>query len=533
MSHYFIDLFCGAGGVTTGASRAGAKVIACVNHDPKAIQSHEMNHPDVLHFTEDIRTLDIAPLCSLVNRVRIEDPNAVINLWASLECTNFSKAKGGQPRDADSRTLADHLFRYIEGLNPDKIWIENVEEFMSWGPLNKFGKPVSRKEGSDYVRWCNSVQSHGYDFDWKILDSADYGAFTSRKRFFAQFTKPGIAIKWPVATHAKKPSNGMFGELKKWKPVKEILDFADEGGSIFGRKKDLSEKTLERIYAGLVKYVAGGLYVNDHINNIQAKFLLKYNSTNGKTGVHHPPSIDDPAPVISCQGRLGLVSPHFIAAYHGNGHNCHSIHNPSPTVMAADALALVQTKWIDRNFSGGGQHSSINAPCGSVLSVPKLNLVQTKFIVDTQFNNGPASIDDPSRTITANRKHHYLVNPQFNSKGGDINAPCFTLIARMDKAPPYIVCAENGDLSIEVLQTDSPCTVKIKKFMAAYGIVDIKMRMLRIHELLRIQGFPANYKLVGNQADQKKFIGNAVEVNTAHALIAANINSHRLQQVAA
>ena len=133
----YIDLFCGAGGTTTGVEQAElngqacAKVIACVNHDVNAIASHQANHPDTLHFTEDIRTLDLTELTIHLNRMRVKYPNALVVLWASLECTNFSKAKGGRPRDADSRTLAEHLFRYIEQLDPDYIQIENVEEFMA------------------------------------------------------------------------------------------------------------------------------------------------------------------------------------------------------------------------------------------------------------------------------------------------------------------------------------------------------------------------------------------------------------------
>jgi DNA (cytosine-5)-methyltransferase 1 len=144
-----IDLFCGAGGTTTGFDQAVlpdrilspysvgpnfvedgfskiAKVIACVNHDHKAIQSHWQNHREVKHFEEDIRTLDLTELVKLTEYYRKKYPNALVILWASLECTNFSKAKGGLPRDADSRTLAEHLDRYIIALQPDYIQIENI-----------------------------------------------------------------------------------------------------------------------------------------------------------------------------------------------------------------------------------------------------------------------------------------------------------------------------------------------------------------------------------------------------------------------
>ena len=164
----YIDLFCGAGGTSTGVETARifgkkcAKVVACVNHDKNAIASHQANHPETMHFTEDIRTLELTPLVQHLNSERMKYPNAYVVLWASLECTNFSNAKGGMPRDADSRTLAEHLFRYIEAINPDFIEIENVREFMYWGDLNEDGKPVSKDRGRLYLRWCERVQSYGY-----------------------------------------------------------------------------------------------------------------------------------------------------------------------------------------------------------------------------------------------------------------------------------------------------------------------------------------------------------------------------------
>jgi DNA (cytosine-5)-methyltransferase 1 len=245
-----VDLFCGAGGTTTGFVQAElegngiAQVIACVNHDPKAIKSHWQNHKEVKHFEEDIRTLDLTELIVLVRYYRIKYPDAYLILWASLECTNFSKAKGGQPRDADSRTLA-----YVQ--------IENVVEFMSWGPLDANGKPVSKKNGQDWMRWRKLICSHGYQDEWRELNSANYGAYTSRNRLFGIFARPGLPIAWPEPTHAKKPSiASMHGDLKKWKAVKEVLDFSDQGESIFNRKTPLVDPSLERIYAGLVKYVA-------------------------------------------------------------------------------------------------------------------------------------------------------------------------------------------------------------------------------------------------------------------------------------
>ena len=541
MKLLYIDLFCGAGGTSTGVENARyegrqcAKVIGCVNHDANAIASHAANHPDAMHFTEDIRTLELSPLIAHIAKMRKLYPDAFVALWASLECTNFSKAKGGQPRDADSRTLAEHLFRYIEAINPDYIQIENVEEFMSWGDLDENGKPISKDAGRLYQQWVANVCGYGYRFVHRILNSADYGAYTSRRRFFGIFAKGSLPIVFPEPTHSKEGAAGLFGRLHRWKPVREVLDFSDEGESIFGRKKPLVDATLERIYAGLIKFVAGG----------KEAFMVKWNSMS-RAGKYHAPGIDEPCPTVATQSRLGVAqvsflskyyggSPEgksvsveepagaittrdhhsFITAYYGNGHN-HSIDEPAPTLTTKDRLAFVDMQY------GNGTPCDIETPAPTVTTNPKHQLVTCKpWIMNTSFKNTGSSIDEPAQTVTANRKWHYLMNPQFQSAGGSVDSPCFTLIARMDKMPPYLIQTEQGEMAIVIEPDDSPAMVKIKQFMALYGIIDIKMRMLRIPELKRIMGFPSDYVLVGTQADQKKFIGNAVEVNMARVLCEA------------
>lgn len=525
----YIDLFCGAGGTSTGVEKATlfgnkcAKVIACVNHDANAIASHAANHPEAVHYTEDIRTLELSPMVEHLKKMRLKYPQAYVVLWASLECTNFSKAKGGMPRDADSRTLAEHLFRYIEALDPDFIQIENVEEFMCWGEMDEHGHPISKDKGRSYMRWIRNVMRYGYDYEYRILNAADYGAYTSRRRFFGQFAKKGLPIAFPVATHSKDGDSGLFGEMKKWKPVREVLDFSDEGESIFGRKKPLVEKTLERIYAGLIKFVAG------MSQKEFSAFLVRYNTVRPQdtfTSVERPCgvittenrfavtqvhflskqfsgdpsgkniSVDKPAGALTCKDHHALVSSKFLSEYYGGADHNHSIEEPAPTICTVGQIGVAQCKFIANEYSGGGQLSSIESPSPAVLTTPKQKLVSTK----------------------------YLMNPQFASKGGSVNDPCFTLIARMDKMPPYLITTDEGNIGIEVYETDSPMTQKIKEFMAIYGIVDIKMRMLKISELKRIMGFPDDYVLKGSQSDQKKYIGNAVEVGMARVLCEALCN---------
>ena len=319
--HWFTatDLFCGAGGTTTGFEAAmidGQHIVdtlQVVNHDWLAIASHQANHAAARHFIEDITKLD----ASLLVKTSL--------LWASLECTNFSNAKGGQSRDADSRSLAEHMERYIRAVNPLYFCVENVREFMSWGPLvhkkDKYGRPMfrsvkvltqrlskkgeplfsktsgkpltqqvvdaagnlvfeqvpvmvpeSRTKGRDFIRWKQSIEDLGYEAHHTLLNSADYGERTSRIRLFMVFAKKGLPVRWPRATHSK---NGKTVGTEPWLPVRPCLDLEVKGRSIFDRVRldkqgnvkldkqgnpipdPLVEKTLKRLFAGLCQYIAG------------------------------------------------------------------------------------------------------------------------------------------------------------------------------------------------------------------------------------------------------------------------------------
>lgn len=454
-----IDLFAGAGGVTEGIEQAQfngqkiARVLAALNHDPIALGSHAENHKGVKHFVEDIRGFDVTRLPKF-------SPGAIGILWASLECTNHSNAKGGLPRDADSRSLANDLFPYINFLKPDYIIIENVREFMAWGPVDKRGKPISRKKGLDYLAWRNNVCSYGYSYKRKLINAADLGAYTSRIRYFGIFAKDGLPIAFPMPTHSKQKKN-MIADCAPWKPVKDVLDLEDEGESIFTRETPLVERTLNRILSGLRRYV--------------------------KPGVSN-----------------------FLHSYYGSGKNYRSISEPAGTITTKDRMGLVKVHWLDKRYNGSHNHQPINTPAGSITTNPKLAQMTASFIMATNFSNEPTALTEPIGTITANRKWHYLVNPQYSNPPTSVEKPCFTLIARMDKKPPILITTEAGELAIEVLPEDSDTMREIKKFMAGNGIVDIKMRMLNIAELKRITGLPEDYVLLGAKGLQKKFIGNAV-----------------------
>lgn len=564
-----IDLFCGAGGYTSGVEDAVfddtqiAEVLACINHDALAIKSHAANHPKCKHYTEDITKFDEHQLPT-----KADFPNDILILHGSLECTNFSKAKGGKPRDADSRTLANHMKRYIVWMNPDIITIENVREFLAWGPLDENGKPVSRLNGRDFMRWRYAIEDLGYKYDHRFLNSANYGAHTSRERYFGMFIKKHLPIIFPQPTHDKKERYG----LKKWNPVKEKLDFTNEGNSIFARNKDLSDKTLERIYAGLIKYVAKG----------DTTFLTKYMGNDQKTGINNGKSVNEPINTITTQNRLSLIqikkafiakyysgrpegkvisvegpagtiktadgqslvqaeflssyytsgtnilsidqslptistkdrfALYFIQKYYTGGGDLQSIDQPAGTIMQVDKHRLIESEFfLDKNYSSIHNHQSVEVPCGTILSKDKFSLVEAKpWIMDTQFNNIGSDIESPMGVITANRKLHYLINPQFNNKGASIEEPAPVIIARQDKKPMGIVTCSQGEYAVIIVyDDDSEAMKKIKIFMAEHGLVDIKMRMLTVQELKEITGFKPDYYLAGAQQYQKKFIGNAV-----------------------
>jgi DNA (cytosine-5)-methyltransferase 1 len=591
------DLFCGFGGTTTGYTDAEingqpvAYVAACINHDPLAIESHWSNHPDVEHFNENIKQLYgqivgglLLPSYQFVRLKRILDlyrafyPNAKVILWASLECTNFSKAKGGMSRDPDSRTLAHHLNRYIQYLQPDYIKIENVVEFMAWGPLmvktkkdkngyeysplrivktektfedvwgeyaqylepprkTRKGKkskkpyliehhvephliPVSTKNGEHWLKWREHVCSLGYRDEWKQLNSANYGAYTSRNRLFGIFAKPNLPIVWPEATHAKKSNRtqptkkpktqkapGLFDDqpgsqpLQTWKAVRDVLDFTDQGESIILRKKSLEPKSLERIYAGLVKFVAHG----------DTSFLTKYFSgTPSSKNI----SVDGPSGALTRIDHHAFVQTEFMTRRHDG--------DPNAKIFNFDR-SRQSPAFLTHYYSSGGLISSIDEPCTTITRRDGKSIIQCDPFLDRQFGKSQnQSIHVPAGTLLPNDKHrlittdpflgrhHYLVNPSWGGHPGSIDNPCPVIVARGDKAPLYLIQVEEGSVAVAVYTDDSPIMVKIKQFMAAYGLVDIKMRMLRVKELLKIQGFPENYKMVGNQGDRKKFIGNSV-----------------------
>jgi DNA (cytosine-5)-methyltransferase 1 len=243
-----VDLFCGGGGESTGILQAakarGLKVeLHAVNHWEKAIETHSANHPDAVHYCTGVDALDP---CTVVPGGRVE------LLWASPECTHHSTARGGRPCSDQSRASGWLILKWLQELYVERVIVENVPEFLNWGPLGADGMPLKSKKGATFRAWVGALESLGYRVDWRVLNAADFGAATTRRRLFVQAVRGKKRICWPEPTHSAE-GGGLF-EMKAWKPAREIIDWELEGRSIFNRKKPLALATLARIQAGIERY---------------------------------------------------------------------------------------------------------------------------------------------------------------------------------------------------------------------------------------------------------------------------------------
>jgi len=347
---YAVDLFAGAGGESTGLVNAADILnfnveLLAINHWEKAIETHAKNHPFARHFCDPIENVD--PVKAI--------PGGRLDLlWASPECTHHSNARGGRPKNDQSRATAWLILKWLQELYVDRVIIENVPEFTSWGPLGANGKSLKSGKGKIFEAYIQSLRSLGYKVDWRVLVAADYGDPTTRKRLFIQAVRGKKKIAWPMPTHSR--TIDMFTS-KSWVPARDIIDWDIPGKSIFTRKKPLAENTLKRIEAGILKYwgeyaepfliILRGQSSTRNINlplptvtasgahyGLIEPFITRYNG-----GIDRNHSLDDPLPVIDASNRYGIVEP-FLVKYYGQS-LAHSIGMPLDTVTTKDRYALI------------------------------------------------------------------------------------------------------------------------------------------------------------------------------------------------
>lgn len=525
-----VDLFCGAGGASTGMELALSRLNLrhkglAINHWSVAVDTMKRNHPDIdtmLMKIEDAVPADLVP------------GGVVDLLWASPSCTHHSRAKGGKPRSNQLRAQPELVFTWLDQLYVRRIIIENVPEFVEWGPLTKDGKPIKRMKGACFQKWVEAIEARNYIVEWRIVNCANYGDATSRRRFFLKAVRKGCGkIRWPEPTHAENPQMDLFGyEPKKWRGIRECLDLSDHGTSIFNRDRPLSINTLRRVDVGMAKY-NGFSFLMDMLGS-------------GKGDGSRVHSLGEPMPTQHSGGnRCALVTP-FVVRLNKNC-NAESVDAPLSTVTAnGQHHALCQPLLLD-HFKGG-EAQSVDEPMGAQTTHDRYSVVQP-FIMDYfglkhDHEHHVKGIEKPIPTLTTGM-HHYLCTPLVLGQHGGaecrpIDKPCPTIATAgaVRIATPVIIDmsrpagrdsghVRSADMPIQALTTCDAVQVAIPLiFDKAVGLprlpdgrfLDIRLRMLKPSELAAAHSFPDDYVLTGNRGEKVKQIGNSVPVMTAAAM---------------
>lgn len=351
-----IDCFAGGGGASVGIEMAlGRPVDIAINHDPEAIRMHAINHPDTLHLTEDIFKVDLQKYVS---------GRHVALMWASPDCTSHSKAKGGQPRKKGLRILPWAVFKHAKKILPDVIIMENVEEIQQWGPLDEEGHPIKEKRGEEYQKFIIAMKSLGYTFDCRELVAADFGAPTTRKRWYAVFRRDGREIIWPEVSHFKSRD-------PQWKACGDYIDWSDLGKSIFERKKPLADATMKRIANGIRKYIIDNPSPYIVRNKEAVSFLIQYHGET-KEGDSRGQLLTEPIKTIDTSNRYGLVTA-FVTKFYksGIGQGCDE---PLHTITTSPGhFGLISAFLIKYYGSGVGQE--LTEPLATITTKDRFGLV--------------------------------------------------------------------------------------------------------------------------------------------------------------
>ena len=503
-----VDNFAGGGGASTGIEMAtGYSVDIAINHDPEAIRMHKANHPNTMHYCEDVWQVDPVEACN---------GHPVGLAWFSPDCKHFSKAKGGKPKDKFIRGLAWVACRWAGLVRPRVIMLENVEEFKTWGPLNRRHHPIKAKQGKTFEKFVQQLTDLGYEVQFKELVAADYGAPTMRKRFFMIARCDGKSIIWPEPTHGPadseavkagllKPYVGAYTQLDFSLPCPSIFDTSEEIKAKYGIRavRPLAPKTMERIARGIKKFV---------IDNADP-FLIEIGYGESK-GQKNPRaySIEKPLHTIVAKDKNFLVAP-ILTQYHSyakDGLRGQGIENPIMTVDGSNRYGLVTSflhKYYDGGYKGAGE--SMEKPLPTVTSWDHNSVVTANLI---QMNNhcDGRDVRDPIPTITAGDGHFgevraFLIKYYGDATGQDIEQPLDTVTTK-DRF---------GLVTIEGVD---------------YQIVDIGLRMLEPRELYGCQGFPDDYIIDHDytgktypRSEQVRRCGNAVCPPIPAALVRANL----------
>ena len=534
-----VDSFAGGGGTSTGIELATGRVVdIAINHDPDTILMHQTNHPHTVHYQASVWDVDPVEECG---------GSPVGLFWASPDCKHFSKAKGGKPVDKKIRGLAWIVLRWAGKVHPRVIILENVEEFQTWGPVRR-GKPVKSKAGQTFRRFVRQLEALGYAVSWRELVAADYGAPTTRKRFFLIARRDGRPIVWPEPTHAPADSPDVqAGKKKPWRSAAEIIDWSLPCPSVFDTRQQIKEKygltaqrplrpnTMRRVARGIDKFVIKSAH----------PFLIQCNHGGGFRGQE----LKEPLPVITAKHGYGITKPAMI---------------PWTVTNTTNSTGHPVTEPMDTARTGGGG--------GQILTAA--SLIQ----YHTEQNEGVRGqeITEPLRTIDAANRYGLtaalMVKYYSGDHAQDVKAPLHTVTTKDREGVVAASLSEfhgastgdspketaggghHGIVTTRIVKAEAGADLghwpEIRELLNTYcgytlgpqdvillGIgegwfllADIGLRMLIPRELYRANGFPDDYKIdrdyLGNEYKKSKQVarcGNAVPPPFAEALVRANL----------
>ena len=574
-----VDNFAGGGGASTGIEMAtGYSVDIAINHDPEAIRMHRANHPNTAHYCESVWDVDPVKVCG---------GHPVALAWFSPDCKHFSKAKGGKPKDKNIRGLAWVACRWAGLVRPRVIMLENVEEFKTWGPLNRSHRPIRKKQGVTFQRFVSQLEALGYQVEYRELVAADYGAPTMRKRFFLIARCDGKPIIWPSPTHGPKDSEkvkagvlkpyiGAYTQIDFSRPCPSIFDTAEEIKGKYGIRavRPLAEKTMRRIARGLQKFI---------LENPEP-FIVQCNHG----GERRPQDIKEPMPTITGKYEYGIVEPYIVPIGYGERPKqeprVHDIEEPLPTIVSSGKHYLCEPKLApyimcnnennvgasvdsplptittgNRNFAVSAAliqyHSetgsrevrgqTIQEPIMTVDASNRYGLV-TAFLhkyFDGGYTGAGAAAEDPLPTVTA-WDHNSLVTAnliQMNNHcdGRDLWEPIPTITAgdgHFGEVRAFLVKYYGQGTGQDIKDPLDTVTAQDRFGLVTiagvdYQIIDIGLRMLEPKELYGCQGFPEDYIIDRDytgkaypRSEQVRRCGNAVCPPIPAALVRENLS---------
>lgn len=531
--YLFVDNFAGGGGASTGIELAtGYSVDIAINHDPEAIRMHKANHPNTKHYCENVWAVDPVKACG---------GHPVALAWFSPDCKHFSKAKGGKPKDKNIRGLAWVACRWAGLVRPNVIMLENVEEFKTWGPLNRRHHPIKSKQGKTFEKFVQQLTNLGYEVQFRELVAADYGAPTMRKRFFMIARCDGKPIVWPEPTHGPadseevkagllKPYVGAYTQIDFNRPYPSIFDTSEEIKEKYGIRavRPLAPKTMERIAKGMKKFV---------LDNPEP-FIIQYNHA----GERKPQDIKEPMSTITRKHGFGIIEAPYMGTNTTNhpGGNCK---NPIHTITTGNQQCLISPALIQyhsETTQKGVRGQTIKAPILTVDGSNRYGLVQSflKQCTDEKKKEIPTAKDSLKTDSDDLLQSSCLIQMNNHCDGKNIKDPIPTITAgdgHFGEVRAFLIkyYGQGTGQSVKdpldtVTSRDRFGLVTIKG--VDYQIVDIGLRMLEPRELYGCQGFPDDYIIDHDytgktypRSEQVRRCGNAVCPPIPAALVKANL----------